>query len=827
MPVEAARINIGFLLFGAGQGWADDMSLTALAKNPPDPPSPLSATGLANVTAFARMAGYVRHFHPSDQSEQTDWDLFTVQGVRAVEGASTPEELASTLQRLFDPVAPSVRVYVAPNRPEMPAEVTPASTAGLRAVRWKHLGVDLMHDGRFSSTRVFVDATAPLPQPFEDPAKPFEASLPRGLSVMVPLTLFADDAGTLPYLAAPSPATVYFAADDRATRLAAVILAWNPIQHFYPYFDVVVTDWPGALAAALTSAATDTGEADFLVTLNRLVAAQKDGHGYASLSVPGPAAVAPLLWDWVGGALVISRLPASGVPGLAVGDRVLRIDGKPAATAIAENWELASGATPQWILWRTLNNLAECRGSPMQLEIEPWAARGTSRIAPVACVTSVDWAAGRGAVVRELEAGIWYVDLDRLTDPIWDAYLDLMINAKGIVFDMRGYPRTTRFLPNLSRVPLDSPQWRMPTPGKPDRVGMTFNPAHWTLEPAAPYPAARRVFLTDGRAASAAETELGIVEAYRLGEIVGSTTAGTNGNVNRNPLPGGFTVTFTGLKVLATTAHNTTPWASTPRSPQAPPAKASPKVATRCWSAGWKFCGDRSPGPCPPSPRRAWSMQRAARAEQSPRRNGHHLRCQPGTVESCPDRLRLDRLPGNLRRRHTRVLRRRAGAGGGRFRRPGERHRALRRFQLHRRGRRVPVARLVPGDDSGGRGRSRHLRPRRHGRRHCGEPERSHELRRGARRPRRDRHAIRHRRGRDRGRRRDGPPARTRQMARPAGKVEVTVGGVPAELAFVGVAAGLLQLKLRIPSAAPEGGGVPVTLTVSGVQARTVTVALK
>ena len=62
----------------------------------------------------------------------------------------------------------------------------------------------------------------------------------------------------------------------------------------------------------------------------------------------------------------------------------------------------------------------------------------------------------------------------------------------------------------------------------------------------------------------------------------------------------------------------------------------------------------------------------------------------------------------------------------------------------------------------------------------------------------------------------------------PAGKVEVTVGGVPAELAFVGqVAAGLLQLKLRIPSAAPEGGGVPVTLTVSGVQARTVTVALK
>ena len=36
-------------------------------------------------------------------------------------------------------------------------------------------------------------------------------------------------------------------AEDRATRLAAVALAWNVLQHFYPYFDVVQTDWPGAL----------------------------------------------------------------------------------------------------------------------------------------------------------------------------------------------------------------------------------------------------------------------------------------------------------------------------------------------------------------------------------------------------------------------------------------------------------------------------------------------------------------------------------------------------------------------------------------------------
>ncbi len=43
---------------------------------------------------------------------------------------------------------------------------------------------------------------------------------------------------------------------------------------------------------------------------------------------------------------------------------------------------------------------------------------------------------------------------------------------------------------------------------------------------------------------------MGIVEYYRLGEIVGSAAAGTNGNVNPIALPGGYTIAWTGMKVL-------------------------------------------------------------------------------------------------------------------------------------------------------------------------------------------------------------------------------------------------------------------------------------
>jgi len=57
-------------------------------------------------------------------------------------------------------------------------------------------------------------------------------------------------------------------------------------------------------------------------------------------------------------------------------------------------------------------------------------------------------------------------------------------------------------------------------------------------------------FLTDGRAISYAETYLGIIEHFKLGDLVGSPTARTNGNVNPFTLPGGYTIIWTGMRVV-------------------------------------------------------------------------------------------------------------------------------------------------------------------------------------------------------------------------------------------------------------------------------------
>src|SRR5205085_9450801 len=138
-----------------------------------------------------------------------------------------------------------------------------------------------------------------------------------------------------------------FSGSDRATRLADVILAWNVFQHFYPYHDVVQTDWPAALRAALTTAATDADDLAFIATLRRLVVALKDGHGKAGHPAYPSSAVLPIAWAWVEEELVVTQAGV-GVAGVKPGDVVLAIDGKPAANALAEKLSQISGATPQW-----------------------------------------------------------------------------------------------------------------------------------------------------------------------------------------------------------------------------------------------------------------------------------------------------------------------------------------------------------------------------------------------------------------------------------------------------------------------------------------------
>ena len=122
---------------------------------------------------------------------------------------------------------------------------------------------------------------------------------------------------------------------------------------------------------------------------------------------------------------------------------------------------------------------------------------------------------------------------------------------RAIVCDMRGYPKGNHlFIAHLLKEKDTSTKWmQIPQVIYPDYEKVTFQNHGWNMEPLKPTLTAKIFFLTDGRAISYAESYMGFIEHYQLATIVGQPTAGANGNVNPLQLPGGYYVTWTGMRV--------------------------------------------------------------------------------------------------------------------------------------------------------------------------------------------------------------------------------------------------------------------------------------
>lgn len=551
---DAETLNVGLILEHEGSAWLDDVTIETAGKAEirSGPPRAITPRGLENLIAFTRLFGIVRHFHASDEAAAVDWDAVAVHGADAVESAQDASELVSRLQAIFLPIAPSVLIHRA-NAPP-PAGIAKPSGAQ-EIVAWEHTGLGHKQQASniiYSSKRV-RRAVAKADPRFPDPQQPLRVDLGGGVSASIPLTVYADASGTLPRAtreALPHSKAAY-TGNDRATRIGAVVILWNALQHFYPYFDVVDVDWPSELRTALRAAGDDRDEAAFLRTLQRMIASIDDGHGSVSLSSRGGRASLPLLWRVVGDTLVVTTVDTT-VTGLTAGDEVVAIDGRPAMLALREAETLISGATPQWRRGIALHQLGSGdAGTQTTLTIRN-ADASTRTVKVTRTVRPEPLREKRPEKIAELKPGLWYVDLDRIDDVDFEGTVGKLAAARGVVFDLRGYPRVgTNPLRHMIGRTAESARWNIPVLRRPDRQGAEWSTdGRWSLEPLKPRLPKNIVFLTDGRAISYAESWMGIVEAYKLGEIVGETTAGTNGNINILPLPGGYRVVFTGMKVL-------------------------------------------------------------------------------------------------------------------------------------------------------------------------------------------------------------------------------------------------------------------------------------
>lgn len=445
----------------------------------------------------------------------------------------------------------------------------PVSVSGSREPDYKTLVTsNEASEGKRSVIIESIDHFAPYRPLFAKYCKPGEyikKDLAGGLSVVVPLALYGKTTTTWPAGDKEKLLTLQRNLEnvptapemDIAVRTGGIIITWNVFQHFYPYFDVVKVNWEMAFKTAIEEAFTDRSSADYLKTLRWLTARLKDGHAnvYSPEAMANEGYAPPIAWEWIEDKLVITKV---GNDSLRVkpGDIVTTIDDIPSHKFFEEIYRGISAATSGWLNFRA-NSSSLFGPANSSLTLTLLDAQNSEKQITLTRTLALRDFYQLGEAAKEpisiLMDGIYYINISKASmEQIRDRFPDLE-KAKAIICDLRGYPNSNHeIISHLLHTNDTSQRWmRVPQIIYPDQENILgYVEMGWGMKAQKPHLDAEIFFLLDGSAISYAESFMGFIEHYDLATIVGQPSAGTNGNVNRFQIPGGYSISWTGMKVF-------------------------------------------------------------------------------------------------------------------------------------------------------------------------------------------------------------------------------------------------------------------------------------
>ena len=387
---------------------------------------------------------------------------------------------------------------------------------------------------------------------FEPARDQLDVPIGHGLRLRMPLALWTDGHRILdnslgePFQSAP------YSPRDFSARIAAAIDVWLGPKWFYPYFSDTRIDWNSQLSRVLQHAAQANSVEQQEAAILELMGTLKDLH--ATVNRYGIDATLPLYFRKIEDQLIVSNAIPPYDKLVARGSHVIAIDDVPIKDVLNRTAERVSTT-------ETFRDFAIAsavgvghRGELVALRIRaPGANTDVDVVVPRVYGSILPRLREEHAKSgTEVGAGIYYIDLHTLQSEEWQKLIPGLMNARAVVFDLRGYLTDAAFdvLAYFMDRTAISPRLQVPIV-TPNRDSSRYNETTWTISPRLPHISAKAFFLIDGRAASASETLLQIVKDAKLGTIVGERSGGTNGNPVVYPTIGRMTVRFTGMRVLS------------------------------------------------------------------------------------------------------------------------------------------------------------------------------------------------------------------------------------------------------------------------------------
>lgn len=348
---------------------------------------------------------------------------------------------------------------------------------------------------------------------------------------------------------------------DRAVRIADLTVRWNVIRHFYPYYEEDNLDWDRQLEVYLQEVVQTKDMNSFESLLEwydmicRFLNPVRDGHLFVrrDMHISGikttylPEYYTDVETKLVNDTLLIRK----GIDGKQSWRILYTINDQPAYVRLQDCRMITNAATEAHRDKMVVDKLFSSPIYDTPFVIKSSDSSGQIYKDTLYTRFPEQLIAGRdNPPVRKYENGILYVDA---TSPELSEkrFLSaLTADVKGLCFDLRGLPsyKFENILAHLISFDATAPATEIPMNSFPFQQEVSWRVNAEILKAKSPHVDLPATFLCDAGTVSWGETILMMVRHYRLGEIVGQTTAGTTGDMTQFDLPL-FPFSMTGMRM--------------------------------------------------------------------------------------------------------------------------------------------------------------------------------------------------------------------------------------------------------------------------------------
>jgi C-terminal processing protease CtpA/Prc len=554
LPVnpEGRQLFFGVLVAGTGKAWADDLQLLVDGKPVWEAPrverpktpldldhqfdggsgiviNKLTRTQIDNLATLGKVWGFLKYYHPKVTSGQRHWDYGFFRILPAIlDAPGRTKANAAILDWIADlgPVAPC-----------NPCAKLDESDLQLRPdLGWiadeARLGKDLsqnlrsIRDNRLPGKQFYISLVPNV----DNPSFHHESAYER---------LKFPDAGF---------------------QLLGLYRFWNIVEYWSPYRNVLGEDWDKVLTDFIPRIALAKNSDSYQRELMALIAEAHDGHAnlWSSLGVRPPVGSCQLAVRvrFVENRFVVAGFPpseAASASGLKIGDVIIKLDGMPVPKLI-KTWAPYYAASNDAARLRDIAAFmtrGECGESTIGIRRGNRDINLKAKRTPLA---SSDLSPGThdlpGETFRLLSDKVAYLKLSSVKAAEASHYIEAAAGTEGLIIDIRNYPLGFAVFALGSLFVDRQTEFARFTFGDLSDPGAF----HWgqpvSLIPQKPHYAGKIVILVDETSVSNAEYTSMAFRAAPHAIVVGSTTAGADGNVSPFALPGGLSAMISGIGVF-------------------------------------------------------------------------------------------------------------------------------------------------------------------------------------------------------------------------------------------------------------------------------------